>query len=227
MMANAPKMSGASGASAPPASMTCASPRRISRNASPMANAPEAQELALVMFGPCSPSSIATLHEAAEPKTVSARIGSTPRMPAPLINAVLLLGKAQPAQRAAQVDARPARGPLSRVRPGVGHRLERRRRRRTANSGRACAPGAGPGGRAGRSRPPGRRPASGTGGVEAGDAPHRRLRPPQPGPEAVAPLPDGADHPQARHHHPPAPGPRSPCCGVCHRSPWLSLAFYT
>ena len=46
-----PKAEGASGASAPPATMTSASPRAMARNASPMAMAPEAQLIPLVEFG--------------------------------------------------------------------------------------------------------------------------------------------------------------------------------
>ena len=55
MMAKAPKQSGASGASAPPASITSASPRTMARNASPIAIAPEAQLIPLVELGPVQP----------------------------------------------------------------------------------------------------------------------------------------------------------------------------
>ena len=56
MIANAPKESGASGASAPPASITSASSRWIVRNPSPMAMAPEAQLIPLVTLGPVIPT---------------------------------------------------------------------------------------------------------------------------------------------------------------------------
>ena len=81
MMAKAPKQSGASGASAPPAIMTSASPRATARKASPMAIAPEAQLIPLVLLGPVQPNSIAMLQLAAPAKTVSARAGSTARGP--------------------------------------------------------------------------------------------------------------------------------------------------
>ena len=73
MIANAPKQSGASGASAPPPIITSASPSRIARNPSPIAIVPDAQLIPLVLFGPCTPNSIATLQLAAPAKTVSAR----------------------------------------------------------------------------------------------------------------------------------------------------------
>src|SRR5205814_8226748 len=60
---NEPKVSGASGASTPPASIMRAPPLCISLNASPIATAPDAHELALVWFGPNSPISIATLQD--------------------------------------------------------------------------------------------------------------------------------------------------------------------
>jgi hypothetical protein len=81
MMANAPKLRGASGASAPPASMTSASPRAIARNPSPTAMVPEAQLMPLVLFGPVIPNSIATLQLAAPAKTIRASAGSTARTP--------------------------------------------------------------------------------------------------------------------------------------------------
>ena len=81
MMAKAPKQSGASGASAPPAIITSASPRAIARNPSPMAMAPEAQLMPLVALGPVQPNSMAMLQLAAPAKTVSASAGSTERGP--------------------------------------------------------------------------------------------------------------------------------------------------
>ena len=81
MMAKAPKQSGASGASAPPASMTSASPRTMARNPSPMAMAPDAQLIPLVVLGPVQPNSMAMLQLAAPANTVSASAGSTARGP--------------------------------------------------------------------------------------------------------------------------------------------------
>ena len=81
MMAKAPKQSGASGASAPPAIITSASSRAMARNASPIAMAPEAQLIPLVAFGPVQPNSIAMLQLAAPANTVSASAGSTARGP--------------------------------------------------------------------------------------------------------------------------------------------------
>ena len=81
MIAKAPKQSGASGASAPPAIITSASPRTMARNPSPMAMAPEAQLIPLVELGPVHPNSIAMLQLAAPAKTVSASAGSTARGP--------------------------------------------------------------------------------------------------------------------------------------------------
>ena len=81
MIAKAPKQSGASGASAPPANITSASSLAIARNASPTAIAPEAQLIPLVALGPVQPNSIAMLQLAAPAKTVSASDGSTARGP--------------------------------------------------------------------------------------------------------------------------------------------------
>src|ERR1043166_2524658 len=61
--------------------MTSASPPRMARNASPMAMAPDAQLIPLVMLGPVMPSSMARLQLAAPTKTVRASPGSTQRMP--------------------------------------------------------------------------------------------------------------------------------------------------
>ena len=81
MIENAPKQSGASGASAPPASIASARPARIAWKASPTAIVPDAQLIALVTLGPERPNSMATLQLDAPPKTLSASDGSTPRRP--------------------------------------------------------------------------------------------------------------------------------------------------
>src|SRR5438445_3107256 len=73
---------GASGASAPPASITSARASRIAWNASPTAIVPEAQLIALVELGPVKPNSIAMLQLAAPGNTASASAGSSPRGPA-------------------------------------------------------------------------------------------------------------------------------------------------
>src|SRR2546422_1377061 len=70
---------GASGASAPPASITSARPARIVWNASPTAIVPEAQLMALVELGPVKPNSMAMLQLAAPGNTASASAGSSPR----------------------------------------------------------------------------------------------------------------------------------------------------
>src|SRR6266480_5308029 len=72
---------GASGASAPPASITSARASRIAWNASPTAIVPDAQLMALVEFGPVKPNSIAMLQLAAPGNTASASAGSSPRGP--------------------------------------------------------------------------------------------------------------------------------------------------
>ncbi len=81
MRANAPKVSGASGASAPPASATSTEPSRTAWKACPMAVAPDAHEFALPTVGPVRPRSSATLLAPAPPKTASASVGDTPRTP--------------------------------------------------------------------------------------------------------------------------------------------------
>src|SRR5438445_3933392 len=81
MTLNAPKVIGASGASAPPASITSARPSRIAWNASPTAMVPDAQLIALVEFGPVNPNSVAMLQLAAPGNTASARLGLSPRGP--------------------------------------------------------------------------------------------------------------------------------------------------
>nr|WP_232313292.1 hypothetical protein [Paenibacillus sp. P22] len=75
----APNDSGESGDSAPPASMTSASPRRMAWSALPIATAPEAQLIELVSFGPLKPNSIAMLQEEAPPKTEKPSVGDTLR----------------------------------------------------------------------------------------------------------------------------------------------------
>ena len=81
MISKAPKVSGASGASTPPASIASARPSRMRRVASPIAMVPEAHELALATVGPVNPSSMAILQVAAPPKTESASVGETARIP--------------------------------------------------------------------------------------------------------------------------------------------------
>src|ERR1041385_3521723 len=61
--------------------MTSASPPRMARNASPMAMAPDAQLIPLVMLGPVMPSSMARLQLEAPTNTVRASPGSTQRIP--------------------------------------------------------------------------------------------------------------------------------------------------
>ena len=46
-----------------------------------MAIVPDAQLIALVLFGPCTPNSIAMLQLAAPPNTSSASVGSTALIP--------------------------------------------------------------------------------------------------------------------------------------------------
>src|SRR5881397_395127 len=78
MMLNAAYVSGASGASAPPASMTSARPSRTAWKASPTAIVPDAQ---LIAFGPVNPNSMAILQLAAPQNTANASEGSSPRGP--------------------------------------------------------------------------------------------------------------------------------------------------
>ncbi len=80
-MANAPKVRGASGASAPPARAASTTPSRTAWNAWPMAMAPEAHELALPTAGPRRPRSMAPLTAPAPPKTAVASVGDTLRTP--------------------------------------------------------------------------------------------------------------------------------------------------
>src|SRR5690606_30969886 len=77
----APKTSGESGASAPPASITGTRPSWIIRAASPIATIPAAQELPLARDGPVRPISILMLDDAAPPNTDSASIGFTELAP--------------------------------------------------------------------------------------------------------------------------------------------------
>ena len=81
MSAKEPNVSGASGASTPPASMSGVWPSRTRRKASPIAIAPEAQELLLARLGPRRPMSMATLLGAAPPNTDSASDGLTSPIP--------------------------------------------------------------------------------------------------------------------------------------------------
>jgi len=79
--AKAVKVSGASGASTPPARTTRATPSRMRRSPSPIAMAPEAQELEFPIAGPRDPSSIATWQAPAPANTRRARLGGTERGP--------------------------------------------------------------------------------------------------------------------------------------------------
>ncbi len=81
MMSNAPKASGLSGTSAPPATAVSISPDRIAPSASPIATAPDAHEFAVDRIGPWTPSAIPRLAGAAPPNTASASVGLTDRMP--------------------------------------------------------------------------------------------------------------------------------------------------
>jgi hypothetical protein len=74
-------VSGASGVSTPPAMAMRAPSCLISRKASPIATAPDAQLFVFDMFGPVMPSSMATLQELAPANTDNASMGSTPRSP--------------------------------------------------------------------------------------------------------------------------------------------------
>src|SRR2546422_2396383 len=67
---------GASGASAPPASITSARASRIAWNASPTAIVPDAQLMAFVELGPVNPNSMAMLQLAAPGNTARASAGS-------------------------------------------------------------------------------------------------------------------------------------------------------
>ena len=81
MSAKAPKVRGDRGASTPPVMATSTTPSRMSRNPSPIPIVPDAQLIAFVELGPWNPNAMAMLQLAAPQKTVSARRGSTARIP--------------------------------------------------------------------------------------------------------------------------------------------------
>ena len=81
MMSKAPKASGLSGISTPPAIAASIWPDRIASSASPMATEPEAHELAVDRIGPWTPRAIPRLAGAAPPNTARASVGLTERMP--------------------------------------------------------------------------------------------------------------------------------------------------
>ena len=81
MMSKAPNASGDSGHSTPPATAASISPARIAPSASPIATAPDAQEFAVERIGPRTSSAMPRFAGAAPPKTASASVGETERMP--------------------------------------------------------------------------------------------------------------------------------------------------
>ena len=81
MMSNAPKASGLSGHSTPPAIAASISPARIAASASPSATEPEAQEFAVDRIGPRTFSAMPRFAGAAPPNTASASMGDTARIP--------------------------------------------------------------------------------------------------------------------------------------------------
>ena len=109
IMANAPNVSGASGASAPPASATSTVPARIAASACPIAVAPDAHEFAFPIAGPRISRSMATFEAAAPPKTAVARVGETPRTPRVTYAACCSSPKATPPRaEPIQIPVRPA-----------------------------------------------------------------------------------------------------------------------
>src|ERR1044072_4780573 len=78
---NAANVIGDSGASAPPASMTAARPRRTMGTASAAGIGPDAQLISFLALGRVNPNSIARLQLAAPQKTARASEGSSPRGP--------------------------------------------------------------------------------------------------------------------------------------------------
>ena len=81
MSANALNVSGLSGASAAPATITSANPSRMYRSASPTATVPLAQLLEFVVPTPRRPYSMAMFVCADPPKTCKASVWLTPRVP--------------------------------------------------------------------------------------------------------------------------------------------------
>ena len=82
MMSKAPNASGLSGISTPPAIAASIWPARIAvPSGLAEATAPEAHELAVDRIGPWTPRAMPRLAGAAPPKTASARVGRTDRMP--------------------------------------------------------------------------------------------------------------------------------------------------
>ena len=81
MMSKAPNARGLRGHSTPPAMAASISPARIAPRASPSATEPEAHEFAVDRIGPRTPSAMPILAGAAPPKTASARVGETARIP--------------------------------------------------------------------------------------------------------------------------------------------------
>src|SRR6266699_3160028 len=103
---------GASGASAPPASITSARASRIAWNASPTAIVPDAQLMALVEFGPVKPNSMAMLQLAAPGNTASASAGSSPR--GPCVRKLPTCASANATPPSAEPIMAPTRSPSSR-----------------------------------------------------------------------------------------------------------------
>jgi hypothetical protein len=132
MSANAPKQSGASGASAPPANITSAYPSRITRNASPTASEPEAQLIALVLFGPIAPRSMAMLQLDAPAKTPSASPGLHRAQPLREEHGELLFRHADPAQGASHHHADALAVLARQIDPRIGDRLLGARHRERA-----------------------------------------------------------------------------------------------
>ena len=105
MTVNAPKTSGESGASTPPASAARTSPRAMARNASPIATVPDAHEFPLATVGPREAELDRNVarRRAAEHRDRKQR--SDGRQPALAKHVVLFVGEGEPAERRTEVDA--------------------------------------------------------------------------------------------------------------------------
>ena len=134
MMSNAPKASGLSGTSTPPAIAASISPVRIAPSASPRATAPDAHELAVDRIGPWTSRAMPRLAGAAPPNTASASVRAHRADAALEVALVLLLGVRDAAERAAEVDPDPIRigaGAALASRPASSSAMSPGRRGRT------------------------------------------------------------------------------------------------
>ena len=201
-MANAPKVSGASGASAPPARAASTVPARIAWNACPMAIAPEAQRVRVADRRPADPQVDRHVRCARPAEDGGGQRGRHGPHAAPHVVGVLLFAEGHAAECRADPDPgpRPRRGrhrssPPAPTAMRAGHDRELAEAVQPSRAlGVQVVLGLEVVDLRGELRGERR-------GIEAVDQPHRGAVGQHAGPQPVRPMPDGRHRTDAGHGH--------------------------